>query len=265
MLRIAAFLYGTIAYVIFFVTFLYAIGFVENRVVPKGIDDGAAEPIGTAVLINVALLGLFGLQHSIMARPAFKRGWTRIIPKPVERSTFVLLASLLLLLLYWQWRPMRAVIWHVEADWARAALIGISLAGWGLVLYATFVIDHFDLFGLRQVYLYLRDQPYTHPPFVVRSVYRYVRHPLMLGFLIAFWFTPDMTGGHLLFAAVTTAYILVAIQIEERDLMTILGDDYRAYRQRTPMILPIAWPRPAHAADSAPSAAPGPTPSRAQP
>jgi len=241
MLRFAAFLYGTIAYVIFFVTFLYAIGFVDTLVVPKAIDDGASVSVGTALAIDVALLGLFGLQHSIMARLGFKRWWTRIVPRPIERSTFVLLASLLLLLLFWQWRPITTGIWRVESPVARAALTGISLGGWALVLYATFVIDHFDLFGLRQVYLYLRERPYTHPPFVVRSVYRLVRHPLMLGFLIAFWLTPDMTGGHLLFAAVTTAYILVAIQIEERDLMAILGNDYRAYRLRTPMILPIPW------------------------
>jgi protein-S-isoprenylcysteine O-methyltransferase Ste14 len=210
--------------------------------VPKAINDGILAPTGTAIAINCALLALFGLQHSIMARPGFKRWWTTIVPAPIERSTYVLLASLILLLLFWQWRPITSSVWHVEAQWARMLLIGVSLLGWLLVLYGTFVIDHFDLFGLRQSYLYLIGRPYAHPPFVERALYRVVRHPLMLGFIIAFWSTPDMTGGHLLFALVTTLYILVAIQFEERDLLQILGEDYRRYRLRTSMLLPL-WKR----------------------
>lgn len=237
--RLAALLYGIVAYVIFLGTFLYAIGFVENFAVPKGIDDGVTGAAWSAIAVNLALLGLFALQHSIMARPGFKQWWTRIVPRPIERSTFVLLTSMALILLFWQWRPIPKVIWQVERDWARLVLTGISLSGWLLVLYATFVIDHFDLFGLRQVFLYFKGREYAHPPFVARSVYRLVRHPLMLGFMVAFWFTPDMTGGHLLFAAVTTAYIVVAIRIEERDLIRFLGDDYREYRRRTPMLIPF--------------------------
>ncbi len=243
MRRIAFFAYGLIAYTLFLVAFLYAIGFVGNVLVPKGIDGGETGPTASAILINLALLSLFAVQHSVMARPAFKRWWTTIVPAPIERSTFVLLTSLVLLLLYWQWRPITTTIWHAEAPWLRSLLTGISLVGWLLVLFATFVIDHFDLFGLRQVWLHLKGRPYTHPPFAERSVYKFVRHPLMLGFIIAFWSTPDMTGGHLLFASVTTAYILVAIQIEERDLVAFLGDDYRGYRARTPMILPLPGKR----------------------
>jgi protein-S-isoprenylcysteine O-methyltransferase Ste14 len=239
MSRIAFFVYGLVSYVVFLAAFLYAIGFVGSMLVPKGINDGAEGPMGTAILINVALLGLFGVQHSIMARPGFKSWWTKIMPVQIERSTFVLLASLILGLMYWQWRPIPESVWHVSAEWARYLLIGISLAGWALVLYSTFLIDHFDLFGLRQVWLHLQQKEYTHPPFMERSVYKLVRHPLMLGFIIAFWFTPDMTQGHLLFAIVTTAYILVALQLEERDLLSILGDDYRSYRRRTRMLMPL--------------------------
>ncbi|MHC4106909.1 MAG: methanethiol S-methyltransferase [Planctomycetota bacterium] len=237
--RVAVFVYGVVAYVIFFVTFCYAIGFVGSLVVPKGIDDGAEGSLGAAIGINVVLLLLFGGQHSIMARPAFKDWWTKIVPVAIERSTFVLLASLILVLMFWQWRPVTASIWQIDAPWARNILIGISLFGWLLVLYSTFLIDHFDLFGLRQVYLYLRGRPYTPPAFVERSIYRLVRHPLMLGFLIAFWVTPDMTAGHLLFAVVTTVYVLAAIQVEERDLARSLGDDYREYRTRTRMLVPL--------------------------
>lgn len=240
MKRVICFVYGLVVYVCFLGTFLYAIGFIEGVIVPKNIDMGLAEPTGKAILINVLLLGLFGLQHSIMARPRFKAWWTKFVPVQVERSTFVLLTCCVLLLLFWEWRPIQGSVWSVDAPWARVLLLGLSYAGWLLVLYATFLIDHFDLFGLRQVVLYLRSKNYTHHPFMERSVYKYVRHPLMLGFIIAFWATPDMSGGRLLFAIVATAYILVAIQIEERDLLHMLGEDYRAYRQRTPMILP--WP-----------------------
>jgi len=243
--RVIAFIYGVVAYAVFLVTFLYAIGFVENIVVPKSVDGVATSGGGAALIINVALLGLFGLQHSVMARPQFKKWWTTVVPPAVERSTFVLLASLLLALMMWQWRPMPSNVWHIEQPAVRAALIALSYGGWLLVLYGTFVIDHFDLFGLRQVYLHLRGIPYTHPPFVERSIYKLIRHPLMLGFIIAFWAAPTMTLGHLLFAAVATGYILVGIQLEERDLLGILGNDYRLYRQRTPMLLPFVGKRSA--------------------
>jgi protein-S-isoprenylcysteine O-methyltransferase Ste14 len=231
--------YGVIAYAFFFVTFCYAIGFVEDTIVPKGIDDGAAGPVGPSIAVNVVLLGLFGLQHSIMARPRFKDWWCRFVPRPIERSTFVLLATAILALLMWQWRPLPAIVWDAQIPALRTVLYAVSLGGWLLVLYATFVIDHFDLFGLRQVWLHFRGIEYRHPPFMERSVYRLVRHPLMAGFIIAFWSAPTMTQGRLLFAIVTTAYILVAIQIEERDLMSILGDSYRDYHRRTPMLIPL--------------------------
>jgi protein-S-isoprenylcysteine O-methyltransferase Ste14 len=234
-----ALLYGVVSYLFFFVTFCYAIGFVEGRVVPKGIDDGAVVPTQRAVLVNVLLLGLFGVQHSIMARPRFKDWWCKFVPRPIERSTFVLLATAILALMMWQWRPLPNVVWHVSTPALRGLIYAISLGGWLLVLYATFVIDHFDLFGLRQVWLYYRGIEYRHPAFMERSVYKIVRHPLMAGFIVAFWTAPTMTQGRLLFAIVTTAYILVAIQIEERDLATILGDAYRDYRRRTPMLIPI--------------------------
>lgn len=231
--------YGLLAYLVFFAAFLYAIGFVENMIVPKGIDAGVIVPTSNAIIINALLLSLFAVQHSIMARPAFKKWWTTIVPHPIERSTYVLLASLILLLMYWQWRPMPSIIWHIDAAWLRTLLFGISFLGWAIVLIATFLIDHFDLFGLRQVWLHFTGREYMHHQFAERSLYKVVRHPLMLGFIIAFWFTPDMTAGHLLFAGMTTAYILVAIRIEEHDLLGFLGEDYRHYQARTPMILPI--------------------------
>jgi protein-S-isoprenylcysteine O-methyltransferase Ste14 len=239
MSRVLVFAYGLVAYGAFFAAILYSIGFLSGYVVPKGIDSGPEGPIGPAVAINVLLLGLFAVQHTIMARPRFKAWLGRLIPKAAERSTFVLAASLLLGLAMWQWRPLPGVIWHVEQPVFRALLLGLSMFGWGLVFYASFLIDHFDLFGLRQVFLHLRSRPYRHPPFMVRSVYRVVRHPLMLGFLIAFWATPTMTQGHLLFAVVLTAYILIGIRFEERDLVRHLGEDYQRYRRQTPMLLPL--------------------------
>jgi protein-S-isoprenylcysteine O-methyltransferase Ste14 len=243
--RTLAFVYGAISYVVFFLTFLYAIGFVGNVFVPKSIDHGgAASPFWSALLVNAALLGVFAVQHSAMARPAFKAWWTKIVPKEIERSTYVLLSSLALVLLFWQWRPMTGVLWGVENAAARLALLALFAAGWLLVLLSTFIINHFDLFGLRQVYLY---HDYTPVEFKVSAFYKFVRHPLLLGFIIAFWATPRMTVGHLVFAAATTAYMLIAIQLEERDLASAHGEDYRAYRRQVPMLVPLPG-RKSHAA-----------------
>ena len=242
--RILILLYGVVAYLAFFVTILYAIGFVGNFQVgefslPKTIDTGVEGPIGMAILVNVALLSVFAIQHTIMARPAFKTWWTKVIPAAAERSTFVLVTSAILLSTFWQWRPMTGVIWNIDQPVVRAVLIGVSLLGWATVFYSSFLIDHFDLFGLRQVILHAGRKTYTHHPFAARSLYRYVRHPLMVGFLLAFWFTPTMTAGHLLFAAVTTGYILFGTTVEERDLLKLLGEDYRRYRERTPAFFPL--------------------------
>ena len=237
--RILAFVYGVLSYLVFFLTFLYAIGFVGNLFVPKTIDSGAEGDFTTSLLVNAALLGLFAVQHSVMARPAFKRWWTRIVPQPVERSTYVLLSSLALVLLFWQWRPLTGVVWSVENEAGRLVLWALFWLGWLLVLVSTFVINHFDLFGLRHVYLHLRGAKYTNVPFKVSWLYKVVRHPLLLGFIIAFWATPRMTTGHLLFSVATTAYILIAIQLEERDLERAHGEDYRKYRSEVPMLVPL--------------------------
>lgn len=237
--RILAFVYGLICYLIFLVAFLYAIGFVGNLIVPKSIDSGRAAPFTQAFIVDSLLLGLFAVQHSVMARQWFKRAWTKIVPEPVERSTYVLLASLILLLLFWQWQPMKGAIWNVHNANGRAVLQGLFWLGWGLVLASTYLIDHFGLFGLKQVYNYLLDKGDEPPPFKTPTLYKIVRHPLYLGFITAFWATPRMTSGHLFFAIMTTAYILVAIQFEERDLIRFYGDNYRRYREQVSMLFPL--------------------------
>lgn len=238
--RVLAFVYGAVSYVVFFVTFLYAIGFVGNLIVPKSIDTGpTAATLTNAILINLLLLSVFAIQHSVMARPAFKRSLSKLIPPVIERSTYVLLSSLALILLFWQWRPMADVIWNVESEIGRYLLLAIFFLGWGIVLLSTFLINHFDLFGLRQVYLYQKGREYTNVGFKEVFLYKVVRHPIMLGFIIAFWATPKMTAGHLLFAAVTTVYVLVAIQLEERDTAGIHGATFEDYRKRVSMLIPF--------------------------
>lgn len=230
--------YGIASYLVFVVAFLYAIGFVGNFVVPRTVDSGIDAPVAEAVIVNLLLLSVFAVQHSVMARPAFKRWWTRIIPQAIERSTYVLLSSLALFLVYWQWRTMPAVVWDVESTVGRVILWALFWAGWATVFASTFMISHFDLFGLRQVWLNWRERPYEEPGFRTVMLYRVIRHPIMAGFIVAFWAIPTMTAGHLLFAAVTTAYILVAIQLEERDLVAGLGDQYLDYRRRVAMLAP---------------------------
>jgi protein-S-isoprenylcysteine O-methyltransferase Ste14 len=236
--RIVAFVYGVVAYAIFFGTFLYAAGFVGNLVVPKSLDSAPVGPLGTSLLIDLGLLGLFAVQHSVMARPAFKRVWTRIVPPAVERSTYVLASSLALLLLFWLWRPLGGVVWDLESTFGRALMHAAFAFGWLLVLVTTFLINHFDLFGLRQVWLHLRGRAYEPLAFTTPGPYRVVRHPLYVGWLFAFWATPTMTVTHLLFAAMTTAYILVAIRLEERDLVDA-HPDYAEYQQHVPMLIPV--------------------------
>jgi protein-S-isoprenylcysteine O-methyltransferase Ste14 len=240
--RFLAFVYGIAAYLAFFATILYAIGFVEDLVVAKAIDDGALAGPVEALTVNLLLMTLFALQHSVMARKSFKQWWTRIVPEPVERSTYVLLASLALVALFWQWRPMPDVVWQAPTPQLSTALTALSFLGWGLVFLSTFLINHFELFGLSQVIRNLRGRSAQDPTFKTPFLYKFVRHPIYLGFILAFWAAPTMTEGRLLFAAVTTAYIFVGIALEERDLVATFGDEYRRYRQRVSMLMPL-WPK----------------------
>jgi methanethiol S-methyltransferase len=237
--RLLGFVYGTVTYVFFLATFLYAIAFISGVVVPKTIDNGSAGPLAEAVVINILLMSLFAIQHSVMARPAFKRWWTKIVSPSVERTTYVLAATLALFLLLWQWRPIPAVIWQVNDPVAAMVLTALEAVGWLTVLGSTFLINHFELFGLHQVTNHLVGRPMPAVRFRTPVLYRLVRHPIYLGFIIAFWAAPVMTAGRLLFATVTTAYIFVGIALEERDLVTVFGDEYRRYRQRVAMIVPF--------------------------
>jgi methanethiol S-methyltransferase len=236
--RLLFFAYGVVSYVIFLATFLYAIAFVGGFGVSRRLDGELETSLAAALAINCVLLTVFAVQHSVMARPWFKERWTRVVPWAIERSTFVLFASLALLLLFWQWRPIGIPIWTVENPAGRVVLWTLFATGWATVLIVTFLINHFDLFGLRQVWLPLMGKPYTKVPFRTPLLYRYVRHPLYFGFLLAFWMTPTMTLAHLVFAVATTAYIVLAIQFEERDLVTEHGAAYEDYRRRVPMLLP---------------------------
>jgi methanethiol S-methyltransferase len=239
MSRALAFVYGVICYVIFLVTFLYAIAFVGNLFDLKTIDSGHQGALVPSLIVDGVLLSLFAVQHSVMARQWFKRGWTRIVPQVVERSTYVLLASFVLLLLYWQWRPVTTAVWNIESAAGRLIMWALFWIGWITVLVSTFLVDHFGLFGLKQVYQHAKGIAAQPIPFKTPGLYKAVRHPLYLGFIVAFWSTPRMSVGHLFFAIMTTVYIVVAIQFEERDLIRSYGDSYRTYRQKVSMLIPI--------------------------
>jgi len=238
MKKVSAFIYGVTSYAIFFATFLYAIAFIGNFGVPRSLDAPVDTAFGLALTIDVGLLAMFALQHSGMARPAFKRWFTKMVPVAIERSTYVLLSSLALILMFWQWRPLGGVLWDIQNPSGQIAMFSVYGLGWALVLFSTFLINHFDLFGLRQVYLNLRNKPYTHLPFATPLLYRIVRHPLYVGWILVVWATPLMTAAHVVFAVGCTGYILGAIQLEERDLMDFHGESYKEYRRRVPMLIP---------------------------
>jgi methanethiol S-methyltransferase len=242
MSRIGIFLYGLLSYAIFLGVFVYAIGFIGGFLTPTQLDGAPDRPLAQALAIDLGLLAAFALQHSIMARPAFKRWWTRIVPEAAERSTYVLASSLALVALFVYWEPIGGTVWNVPQGTGRMSVIGLYAFGWLLLLYTTFLIDHFDLFGLAQVWRRLTEKSYRPPQFRTPSLYRLVRHPLYIGWLIIVWAAPTMTLAHLVFAVMTTGYILIAIQLEERDLVTAFGNDYVVYRQRTPMLVPRLWP-----------------------
>ncbi len=242
MSRIGIFVYGILSYAVFLGVFVYAIGFIGGFLTPTMLDGAPGRPLAAALAIDLGLLAAFAVQHSGMARPAFKRWWTRIVPEAAERSTYVLVSSLALVALFVQWQPIGGVVWSVPDGLERNGVIGLYLFGWLLLLYTTFLIDHFDLFGLAQVWRRLTGKAYRPPQFHTPSLYRLVRHPLYIGWLIIFWAAPVMTVAHLIFALMTTAYILIAIQLEERDLVSAFGADYVAYRRSTPMLVPRFWP-----------------------
>ncbi len=236
--RTIVFIYGFTVYAFMFVTFLYFLGFIANFLVPKGIDSGPDTPLAMAMVIDIALIAVFCIPHSIMARPRFKSWWTGIIPKTIERSTYVLIATLFLILMFWQWRPMTQIIWQVEQGWAQATLWGLYIFGIVLFFAATFIIDHFDLFGLKQVTVNLMKKTYIPPSFKVTYLYKFIRQPLYIGWFLIFWATPTMTLGHLVFAIGMSTYILIAIRYEEEDLARFHGEDYVRYKERVPKFIP---------------------------
>ena len=242
MAKVLAVIYGVVSHVMFLLVFLYFICFLGNfdSLVPKTIDSGTPGPVGIALIVNILLLAIFAVPHSVMARPGFKQWWTRFVPQVVERSTYVLQANLLVILLMWQWQPMTGVVWEVQNPLGANLLLGLFFLGFGIVVISSFIIDHFDLFGTRQVILYALGREYTAPTFKVRGFYKFVRHPLLLGWMMAFWSTPLMTTGHLVFSIATTAYMLIAIQFEEKDMATDHGEDYVSYRRKVSMLIP--WP-----------------------
>lgn len=242
MSRIGIFIYGLVCYAVFLAVFVYAIGFIGGFLTPTLLDGTPDRPLAEALALDLGLLAAFAVQHSVMARPAFKRWWTRIVPEAAERSTYVLASSLALVALFVYWEPIGGVVWEIPEGLARASVIGLYAFGWLLLLYTTFLIDHFDLFGLAQVWRRVTGKNYRPPQFRTPSLYRLVRHPLYIGWLVIFWAAPTMTIAHLVFAVMTTAYILIAIQFEERDLIAAFGNDYVAYRRRTPMLVPRLWP-----------------------
>ena len=239
MRRVLFFGYGLFAYATFLAAFLYLIGFMGNLLVPKSIDSGVEVSLGGALAVNFLLILVFGFQHAVMARPGFKKWWAQLVPRPIERSTYVLLTNVIFFILFWQWRPITTVVWDVSGGVLEPVLWALFAFAWVLILITSFLINHFDLFGLRQVYLYLKNESYTHLKFNTVGIYKYIRHPLMVGWILGFWSTPVMTVGHLLFAVMTTIYIITTVPLEEKDLLHFLGEDYENYRRRTPRYIPF--------------------------